>query len=227
MEVILLERIGRLGHMGDKVTVKPGYARNYLLPKKKALRATEANIAYFEAQKAKYEAENAARKAEAEKLAKKVDGLKVVILRQAGETGQLYGSVSARDISDAIVAAGYKVERSMVDMHHPIKTLGIFEELVRLHGEVEVKVKVNVARNADEAKIQDEKGTAVVASTALSDEAAASAAVAEAQSAELAQAAEAEGKVSFKEAKQAAKKARTKKADKAENANDASEGAAE
>lgn len=226
MEVILLERIGRLGHMGDKVTVKPGYARNFLLPQKKALRATEANIAYFEAQKAKYEADNAARKAEAEKLAKKVDGLKVVILRQAGETGQLYGSVSARDISDAITAAGHKVERAMVDMHHPIKTLGIFEELVRLHPEVEVKVKVNVARNADEAKIQDEKGSAVVASTALSDEAAASAAVAEVQAAELAQAAEAESKVSFKEAKQAAKKTRTKKADKADE-EAAEEGAAE
>ena len=224
MEVILLERIGRLGHMGDKVTVKPGYARNFLLPQKKALRATEANIAYFEAQKAKYEAENAARKAEAEKLAKKVDGFKVVILRQAGETGQLYGSVSARDISDAITAAGHKVERSMVDMHHPIKTLGIFEELVRLHPEVEVKVKVNVARNADEAKIQEQKGAAVVASTALDDEAAAAAAVAETQAAELAQAADADNKVSFKEAKQAAKKSRAKKADKAD---EAEEGAAE
>lgn len=213
MEVILLERIGRLGHMGDKVTVKPGYARNFLLPQKKALRATEANIAYFEAQKAKYEAENAARKADAEKLAKKVDGLKVVILRQAGETGQLYGSVSARDIADAITAAGYKVERAMVDMHHPIKTLGIFEELIRLHPEVEVKVKVNVARNEDEAKIQDQKGTAVVASTAMAEEAAAAAAVAEAQAAELAQAAADDSKVSFKEAKQAAKKSRAKKSE--------------
>lgn len=218
MQVILLERIGRLGHMGETVTVKPGYARNFLLPQKKALRATEANIAYFEAQKAKYEAENAARKAEAEKLAKKVDGFKVVILRQAGETGQLYGSVSARDISDAITAAGHKVERSMVDMHHPIKTLGIFEELVRLHPEVEIKVKVNVARNEDEAKIQDQKGTAVLASTALAEEEAAAEAVKAAQATELAAAEDADKKVSFKEAKLAAKKGKAKKADKAEEA---------
>lgn len=227
MEVILLERIGRLGHMGDKVTVKSGYARNFLLPQKKALRATEANLAYFEAQKAKYEAENAARKAEAEKLAKKVDGFKVVILRQAGETGQLYGSVSARDISDAITAAGHKVERSMVDMHHPIKTLGIFEELVRLHPEVEVKVKVNVARNEDEAKIQDQKGTAVLASTALAEEEAAAEAARAAQADEQAAAAEADTKVSFKEAKLAAKKSKAKKGDKAEKAEDAAEEAAE
>ncbi len=211
MQVILLERIGRLGRMGDTVTVKPGYARNFLLPQKKALRATEANVAYFEAQKAKYEAENAARKAEAEKLSKTVDGLKVVILRQAGETGHLYGSVSARDIADAICAAGYKIERSMVAMHHPIKTLGIFNEVVHLHPEVEVTVKVNVARNEVEAKVQDEKGAAVVASTALNEEEAKAAAVAAEQAAEQAQAAEAESKVSFKEAKQAAKKTRTKK----------------
>lgn len=225
MQVILLERIGRLGHMGDTVTVKPGYARNFLLPQKKALRATEANVAYFEAQKARYEADNAARKAEAEKLAKVVDGFKVVILRQAGETGQLYGSVSARDISDAISAAGHKVERSMVDMHHPIKTLGIFEELVRLHPEVEVKVKVNVARNEDEAKIQDQKGTAVLASTALAEEAAAAEAAAAALAPELAAAEDAEKKVSFKEAKQAAKKSKPKKADKAEKAEEAEDAA--
>lgn len=225
MQVILLERIGRLGHMGDTVTVKPGYARNFLLPQKKALRATEANVAYFEAQKARYEADNAARKAEAEKLAKKVDGFKIVILRQAGETGQLYGSVSARDISDAINAAGHKVERSMVDMHHPIKTLGIFEELVRLHPEVEIKVKVNVARNEDEAKIQDQKGTAVLASAALAEEAAAAEAAAAALAPELAAAEEGDKKVSFKEAKLAAKKTKPKKADKAEKAEEAEDAA--
>lgn len=223
MEVILLERIGRLGQMGQKVTVKPGYARNYLLPQKKALRATEANIAYFEAQKAKLEADNAARKVEAEKLAKKMEGLKVVILRQAGETGLLYGSVSARDIADAVTAAGFKVERNMVQMHHPIKTIGLMEEAVHLHPEVEVIVKLNIARTAAEAKIQEEKGTAVIASTALAEEEAKTAAVAAAQAAELAAVEAKESEVSFKEAKQAAKKSRKSK----QTADDAAEGDAE
>jgi large subunit ribosomal protein L9 len=216
MQVILLERIGRLGQMGEKVTVKPGYARNFLLPQKKALRATEANIAYFEAQKAKLEADNATRRAEAEKLAKKVDGLKVVIIRQAGEAGHLYGSVSARDIADAISAKGFKVSRDMVAMHHPIKTIGLFDEVIHLHPEVEVKVNVNVARTEEEAKIQQEKGTAVIASTALAEEAAASEAVKAAQAAEQATAENNEEAVSFKEAKKAAKKSRAKKAEEAE-----------
>ena len=213
MEVILLERIGRLGHMGDKVVVKPGFARNYLLPQKKALRATPANLAIFEAQKAKLQADNAARKVEAEKLSTQVDGLKVVVLRQAGETGYLYGSVSARDIADAITAAGFKVDRSMVDMHQPIKTIGLFPEIIHLHPEVQVTVTINVARNEDEAKQQEAKGAAVLASTALAEEEAAAAAVAEAQAAERAAIAEAEEKVSAKEAKQAAKKTRKKKDD--------------
>jgi len=216
MQVILLERIGRLGQMGEKVTVKPGYARNFLLPQKKALRATEANIAYFEAKKAKLEADNATRRAEAEKLAKKVDGLKVVIIRQAGEAGHLYGSVSARDIADAISAKGFKVSRDMVAMHHPIKTIGLFDEVIHLHPEVEVKVNVNVARTEEEAKIQQEKGTAVIASTALAEEAAASEAVKAAQAAEQATAENNEEAVSFKEAKKAAKKSRAKKAEEAE-----------
>lgn len=212
MEVILLERIGRLGHMGETVSVKPGYARNFLLPQKKALRATPSNLAYFEAQKAKLQAANAERKAEAEVLAKKVDGLKIVVIRTAGEAGHLYGSVSARDISDAITAAGYKVTRDMVAMHHPIKTIGLFDEVVQLHPEVEVTVKVNVARSDAEAKIQFEKGAAVLASAALAEEQAASEAAKAALSEELAVAEEDDKKVSFKEAKQAAKK-RTKKDD--------------
>lgn len=211
MEVILLERIGRLGHMGDTVSVKPGYARNFLLPQKKALRATPSNVAYFETQKAKLQAENATRKAAAETLAKKVDGLKIVVIRTAGETGHLYGSVSARDIADAVTAAGYTITRDMVAMHHPIKTIGLFDEVVHLHPEVEVTIKVNVARSDAEAKIQFEKGAAVLASTALAEEQAAAEAAKAALAAELAVAEEADNKVSFKEAKLAAKKSRAKK----------------
>lgn len=211
MEVILLERIGRLGHMGDTVSVKPGYARNFLLPQKKALRATPSNVAYFETQKAKLQAENATRKAAAETLAKKVDGLKIVVIRTAGEAGHLYGSVSARDIADAVTAAGYTITRDMVAMHHPIKTIGLFDEVVHLHPEVEVTIKVNVARSDAEAKIQFEKGAAVLASTALAEEQAAAEAAKAALAAELAIAEEADNKVSFKEAKLAAKKSRAKK----------------
>lgn len=216
MEVILLERIGRLGYMGDTVSVKPGYARNFLLPQKKALRATPSNVAYFETQKVKLQAENATRKAEAETLAKKVDGLKIVVIRTAGEAGHLYGSVSARDISDAITAAGYTITRDMVAMHHPIKTIGLFDEVVHLHPEVEVTIKVNVARSDAEAKIQFEKGAAVLASTALAEEQAAAEAAKAALSAEVAIAEEADNKVSFKEAKLAAKKSRSKKGEEEE-----------
>ena len=216
MEVILLERIGRLGYMGDTVSVKPGYARNFLLPQKKALRATPSNVAYFETQKVKLQAENATRKAEAEALAKKVDGLKIVVIRTAGEAGHLYGSVSARDIADAVTAAGYPITRDMVAMHHPIKTIGLFDEVVHLHPEVEVTIKVNVARSDAEAKIQFEKGAAVLASTALAEEQAAAEAAKAALAAELAIAEEADNKVSFKEAKLAAKKSRAKKGEEEE-----------
>lgn len=216
MEVILLERIGRLGYMGDTVSVKPGYARNFLLPQKKALRATPSNVAYFETQKVKLQAENATRKGEAETLAKKVDGLKIVVIRTAGEAGHLYGSVSARDIADAVTAAGYTITRDMVAMHHPIKTIGLFDEVVHLHPEVEVTIKVNVARSDAEAKIQFEKGAAVLASTALAEEQAAAEAAKAAQAAEVAIAEEADNKVSFKEAKLAAKKSRTKKGEEEE-----------
>ena len=222
MQVILLERIHKLGHMGETVSVKPGFARNYLLPQKKALRATEANLAYFESQKAKLEADNSARKSEAEKIAKKLDGVKVVVLRSAGETGHLYGSVSARDIADAVNAAGFKISRDMVAMHQPIKTLGIFEEVIRIHPEVEVTVKLNVARNEIEAKTQWEKGAAVTASSVLAEEEAKAEAAKAALAAELEAAANAEEKVSFKEAKLAAKKGRKKK-DDAETADEAEE----
>lgn len=222
MQVILLERIHKLGHMGETVSVKPGFARNYLLPQKKALRATEANLAYFESQKAKLEADNSARKSEAEKIAKKLDGVKVVVLRSAGETGHLYGSVSARDIADAVNAAGFKISRDMVAMHQPIKTLGIFEEVVRIHPEVEVTVKLNVARNEIEAKTQWEKGAAVTASSVLAEEEAKAETAKAALAAELEAAANAEEKVSFKEAKLAAKKGRKKK-DEAETADEAEE----
>ncbi len=170
MQVILLERIPTLGQMGQTVDVKPGYARNYLLPTKKALRATQSNIAYFEAQRAKLEAANAERKVEAEKVAATLNGLKIVILRQAGEAGHLYGSVSARDIADAAKAAGHPISRDMVAMHHPIKTLGVFDEEVHLHPEVAVTIKVNIARNVDEAKIQDTTGKAFLSSIVAEEE---------------------------------------------------------
>src|SRR5215472_12889697 len=125
IELILLERVEKLGQMGQRVKVRPGYARNYLLPQKKALRATEANLAYFEAQRAQLEANNLARKQDAEAVAGKLEGLHVVLIRQAGESGQLYGSVSARDIADAVTAAGFTVDRQQIVLDHPIKTLGL------------------------------------------------------------------------------------------------------
>ena len=154
MEVILLERIETLGQMGDVVRVKPGYARNFLLPQKKALRATKDNLAYFEGQRAQLEAQNLKRRQDAEAVAKKLEGLQVVILRQAGETGQLYGSVSTRDISDAVTAAGFSLERRQVLLDQPIKTLGIFKTRVALHPEVIVGISANIAQSEEEAQMQ-------------------------------------------------------------------------
>jgi large subunit ribosomal protein L9 len=154
MEVILLERVGRLGHIGDKVRVKDGYARNFLLPRGKALRATEANKKKFEAQRADLEARNLDAKRAAGEASLRIDGKSVVIIRQAGETGQLYGSVSARDIADALTATGNKVERSHVAILHPIKNLGLHIVPVHLHPEVEAKVTVNVARSPEQAERQ-------------------------------------------------------------------------
>lgn len=164
IEVILLERIERLGQMGEVVRVKPGYARNFLLPRKKALRATKDNIAYFETQRTQLEATNLKRRGEAEALAKKVDGMSVVLVRQASDTGQLYGSVRPRDVADAIIAQGVTIERSQVKLDIPIKTLGLHKLRVALHPEVSVGIVVNVARSEDEAKLQAE-GKALLAAT--------------------------------------------------------------
>lgn len=154
MEVILLERIGRLGQMGDVVTVKDGYARNYLLPQGKALRATETNRKHFESQRAQLEAHDLERKTEAEAVAEKLNGQKFIVIRQAGENGQLYGSVSTRDIATAVTEGGFSIERRQVMLDRPIKALGLHEVRVSLHGEVEPHVVINVARSEDEAARQ-------------------------------------------------------------------------
>ena len=154
MEIILLEHIEKLGKMGDKVNVKSGYARNYLLPRNKALRATEANIAYFEKQKAELEARNKALFEEATKKAEELKGFAAVLVRQAAETGQLYGSVTIRDIASAINEAGYSLERRFVALDKPIKYLGVYPVKLSLHPEVSQTILVNVARSADEAKKQ-------------------------------------------------------------------------
>ena len=161
IEVILLERIERLGQMGQVVKVRPGFARNFLLPHQKALRATKANLELFEKQRAELEAKNAAEREAAQTLASKMDGVKLVIIRQASETGQLYGSVSARDVADAAKEAGQKIERMQVQIDTPIKALGLFPIKVKLHPEVMIKVTINVARSPEEAAVQAEKGAAV------------------------------------------------------------------
>ena len=157
IEVILLERIERLGPMGQVVRVKPGFARNFLLPQKKALRATKSNMELFEKQRAELEAKNAAQRAEAEKLAKKLDGLTLIVVRQASETGQLYGSVSARDIAEAAEDAKQPIERQQVQIGAPIKALGLFPVKLKLHPEVSTNITINVARSAEEAAMQLEK----------------------------------------------------------------------
>ena len=154
MEIILLERVEKLGAIGDVVKVKDGFARNYLLPNKKALRANEANRKLFESNRARIEEDNASRRTDAEKAAKDVDGKTVQLIRQASNTGQLYGSVSARDIVDLLDAEGAKVTRSQVVLDRPIKALGIHEVKIALHPEVAVTVKVNVARSPEEAELQ-------------------------------------------------------------------------
>lgn len=154
MEVILLERVEKLGAIGDVVRVKDGFARNFLLPNKKALRANEANRKLFEANRAKIEADNEARKGDAEKAAKGVDGKTVQLIRQASNTGQLYGSVSARDIVEALEAEGAKATRSQIVLDRPIKAIGLHEVRVVLHPEVVSTIKVNVARSPEEAELQ-------------------------------------------------------------------------
>lgn len=161
MDVILLERVEKLGQMGDVVSVKPGYARNYLLPRRKALRATKHNLEVFEGRRSQLEADNLQRKSEAESVAKKVDGLTVPVIRAAGESGQLYGSVTARDIAEAIIAAGVTVTRQQVMLDRALKTLGLEEIKVVLHPEVSASVVVNIARSQDEAEQQAHLGRAV------------------------------------------------------------------
>jgi large subunit ribosomal protein L9 len=152
MEVILLERVPKLGQMGDVVRVKDGFARNYLLPKGKALRATEENRAHFQGMKAQLEARNLEQKGEAQKVAGKVNGRKLTVLRQAAEGGQLYGSVSPRDIASLLVEQGFTVTRAQIALHTPIKTIGLHRVPITLHPEVEAIVELTVARNADEAQ---------------------------------------------------------------------------
>jgi large subunit ribosomal protein L9 len=171
MEVILLERIEKLGQMGEVVKVKPGFARNYLLPQKKALRASKDNLTYFETQRAQLEALNLNRRSDAEAVAAKMDGVKVVIVRQAGESGQLYGSVSARDLADAIKAAGYTVERRQINLDQPIKTLGTYAVKVSLHPEVSVTASVTVARSLEEAERAAQAAAPAAAEEAPADEA--------------------------------------------------------
>jgi large subunit ribosomal protein L9 len=154
MQVILLERVEKLGQMGDEVRVKDGFARNFLLPKKKALRATKANREFFLTQKTHLEANNLRLKGEAEKVGQKLDGQKFVLIRQAGDRGQLYGSVSPRDVADAMEKAGFKVDRHQVTISQAIKAIGLFTLPVVLHPEVKVSVTVNVARSEDEAERQ-------------------------------------------------------------------------
>ena len=166
MQVILLERIEKLGQMGDVVNVKPGYARNYLLPQKKAMRATGENRRIFEKQRTQLEAENLELRQEASGVATKMAGLTVVLIRQAGEAGQLYGSVNARDIADAVTAAGFSISRQQVRLAPPIKTVGVHNVRVDLHAEVMVTVRANIARSAEEADIQAKTGAAVVHSDA-------------------------------------------------------------
>ena len=171
MEIILLERIEKLGAIGDVVTVKDGYARNYLLPNKKALRSNNANKKVFEANRAKIEADNAARRSDAEKAAEGVNGKQIVLIRQSSNAGHLYGSVAVRDVVEALHADGItNVTKAMVVLERPIKTLGVFDVKVALHPEVAVTITVNVARSPEEAELQSQ-GVDVMADLFEKDEA--------------------------------------------------------
>lgn len=167
MDIILLERVEKLGQMGDVVSVKPGYARNFLLPQGKALRANKANLERFETEKAQREADNLSRRADAETESGKMEGLAVNMVRAASEMGQLFGSVTSRDIAEAVTEAGFTITRAQVIMEKSIKTLGLHDTRIRLHPEVTVTVTVNVARSLDEAETQLRTGVAV---TGLADE---------------------------------------------------------
>ena len=166
MEVILLERVNKLGQMGETVKVRDGYARNFLLPLGKALRANEANKKRFESERATLEARNLERKSEAQKIADQLEGKSFIIIRSAGETGQLYGSVAARDIVEALAAEGFMIGRNQVDLNTPIKTIGLHKVELHLHAEVVLHVEVNVARSADEAARQA-KGESLTSADAI------------------------------------------------------------
>ncbi|MGX5800375.1 50S ribosomal protein L9 [Bradyrhizobium sp. Arg314] len=170
MEVILLERISRLGQMGETVKVKDGFARNFLLPQGKALRANEANKKKFEGQRAQLEARNLERKSEATQVAEKLDGKSFIVVRSAGETGQLYGSVSTRDIADLLTAEGFTVNRNQIELNQPIKTIGLSNVAIALHPEVQVTVTLNIARSADEAERQAKGETLTTAEAIYGDD---------------------------------------------------------
>jgi large subunit ribosomal protein L9 len=209
MEVILLQRIEKLGQMGQTVKVKAGYARNYLLPRRKAIRATDDNKAKFEKQRAQLEATNLAKRTEAEAISGKVEGLTVVIIRQAGETGQLYGSVSARDIATAATKAGVTIDRNQILMDRPLKDLGLHPIRVALHPEVVVNITANVAKSDEEAELQLKAGHAIVGTA--EDQAPSLDEMLE----QVEQAAEGEGEAAEK-AEKPAKKAKAEKAEKSE-----------
>ncbi len=238
-QVILLERVENLGQMGDVVAVRPGYARNYLLPQKKALRASKENIAYFEAQKKVLASENDKRRVAAEKVAKNLEGTKAPLIRQASEAGQLYGSVTSRDIAEQVSAAsGEKIERSMVQMNQNFKSVGLFNVDIMLHPEVKISVVVNIARSPEEAETQAKTGKALIAEDSRRKQAAeepseeeALAAVLEADALEATKEREAvESAESAEEAAELAAKAKAraerkkaKKADEPEEAGEAEE----
>jgi len=170
MQVILLERVSRLGQMGDTVKVKDGFARNFLLPQGKALRANEANKKKFEGQRAQLEARNLERKSEALQVSEKLDGKSFIAVRSAGETGQLYGSVSTRDIADLLTAGGFSVNRNQILLNQPIKTIGLTNVAIALHPEVEVTITLNIARTADEAERQAKGETLTTAEAIYGDD---------------------------------------------------------
>ena len=211
MDIILLERVEKLGAIGDVVTVKDGYARNFLLPNKKALRANDANRKVFEANRAKIEADNASRREEAKAASGNVEGKQIVLIRAASQTGQLYGSVSVKDIVDGLNAQDAKVAKSMIVLERPIKTLGLFDVKVVLHPEVSVTVQVNVARSDDEAELQKD-GVNVLEQMFEAEQAEIAAEAIEAQveaeaAADAADAAEAEANAKRREEQAAAKAA--------------------
>lgn len=170
MDVILLERVSRLGQMGDTVKVKDGFARNFLLPQGKALRANEANKKKFEGQRAQLEARNLERKSEAMQISEKLDGKSFIAVRSAGETGQLYGSVSTRDIAELLTAEGFLVNRNQILLNQPIKTIGLTNVAIALHPEVEVTITLNIARTADEAERQAKGETLTTAEAIYGDD---------------------------------------------------------